>query len=172
MVDFFDVEIIRSDRRSVSLIVREGRVVVRAPFRMSDKLVKEFVAKHRDWIERNIQKSKENSDKFATLSDEDVKKLRDNARVFLTEKTKYFANIMGVKYGRITITGARTRFGSCNSKGDISYSYRVMLYPESAIEYVVVHELAHILEMNHSKRFYAIVERILPDYKERRWLLK
>jgi predicted metal-dependent hydrolase len=79
---------------------------------------------------------------------------------------------MGIKYGRITITSARTRFGSCSSEGNISYSYRLMLYPEEAIDYVVVHELAHRREMNHSPRFYAIVERILPDYKERRKLLK
>ena len=79
---------------------------------------------------------------------------------------------MGLKYSRITITSAETRFGSCSSKGNISYSYRLMLYPEAAREYVVVHELAHLLEMNHSKKFYAIVERYLPDYKERRRMLK
>ena len=79
---------------------------------------------------------------------------------------------MGIKYGRITIASAKTRFGSCSSKGNISYSYRLMMYPEEAIDYVVVHELAHRIEMNHSPRFYAIVERILPDYKKRRKLLK
>ena len=79
---------------------------------------------------------------------------------------------MNLQYGRITITSAKTRFGSCSSKGNISYSYRLMLYPEEAREYVVVHELAHLLEMNHSKRFYAVVEKYLPDYKLRRRLLK
>jgi len=79
---------------------------------------------------------------------------------------------MSLKHGRITITSAKTRFGSCSSKGNISYSYRLMLYPEAAREYVVVHELAHLLEMNHSKRFYAIIEKYLPDYKERKKLLK
>jgi len=79
---------------------------------------------------------------------------------------------MNLKYGRITITSAKTRFGSCSSKGNISYSYKLMLYPEAAREYVVVHELAHLVEMNHSKRFYSLVERYLPDYKERRKLLK
>ena len=72
----------------------------------------------------------------------------------------------------MTITGAKTRFGSCSSKGNISFSYRLMMYPEPAREYVVVHELAHLVEMNHSKRFYAIVERYLPDYKERKKQLK
>ena len=95
-----------------------------------------------------------------------------DAKKYLTNKTEYFANIMGIKCGRITITSAKTRFGSCSSKGNISYSYRLMLYPEAAREYVVVHELSHVCEMNHSKRFYAIIERYLPDYKERKKLLK
>ena len=79
---------------------------------------------------------------------------------------------MGLKYGRITITGAKTRFGSCSSKGNISYSFRLMKYPEAAIDYVVVHELAHILELNHSEKFWNIVASVFPDYKERRKLLK
>ena len=79
---------------------------------------------------------------------------------------------MGLKYGRITITSAQKRFGSCNSNGNICFSYRLMLYPESAREYVIVHELAHLKEMNHSKAFYAIIASVLPDYKHRRKLLK
>ena len=79
---------------------------------------------------------------------------------------------MGAEYGRITITSAKTRFGSCTSQKNISYSYRLMLYPKEAREYVVVHELAHTFEMNHSRGFYAIIEKVLPDYKERKKLLK
>ena len=79
---------------------------------------------------------------------------------------------MGLKYGRIAITSAKTRFGSCSSKGNLSFSYLLMLYPDSAIDYVVVHELAHLKEMNHSPRFYKIIEEVLPDYKERKKLLK
>ena len=79
---------------------------------------------------------------------------------------------MGLKYSRIKITSAVKRFGSCSSSGNICYSYRLMLYPEEAREYVVVHELAHLEEMNHSKKFYEIISKVLPDYKYRRRLLK
>ena len=79
---------------------------------------------------------------------------------------------MGVDYGHISITSAKTRFGSCSSKGNIAFSYRLMLYPEAAVDYVVVHELAHRKEMNHSRAFYKLIEEILPDYKQRRKLLK
>jgi predicted metal-dependent hydrolase len=79
---------------------------------------------------------------------------------------------MGLKYGRITITSAKKRFGSCSTAGNISYSYRLMLYPEEAREYVVVHELAHLVQMNHSKEFYNIIAKVLPDYKYRKKMLK
>ena len=79
---------------------------------------------------------------------------------------------MGLKYNSVRINGAKTRFGSCSAKKNISYSYRLMAYPEEAIDYVVVHELAHLVEMNHSPRFYNVIARVLPDYKARKRLLK
>ena len=103
---------------------------------------------------------------------EKIKELKKSAKAYFKEKTELFSKLMNIKYGRITITSAQTRFGSCSSLGNISYSYRLMMYPEAAREYVVVHELAHILELNHSDRFYAIVQKYLPDYKERKKLLK
>ena len=103
----------------------------------------------------------------------EIKALKKSARSYLKAKTEYYANIMGLKYGRITITSAKKRFGSCSSAGNISYSYRLMMYPEAAREYVVVHELAHLLEMNHSKKFWAEVEKVLPDYEmSYSWLKK
>ena len=116
--------------------------------------------------------SKHNISEMFDLTDEKIKALRAEAKEYLKAKTEYYSQIMGLKCGRITITSAKTRFGSCSSKGNISYSYRLMLYPEQAREYVVVHELAHLLEMNHSKKFYAIIEKVMPDYKERRRMLK
>ena len=101
-----------------------------------------------------------------------ISELRKTAKKTLPLKVAYYAKIMGLKYGRITITGAKTRFGSCSSKGNIAFSYRLMMYPDEAIDYVVVHELAHLKEMNHSPAFYRIIAKVLPDYKERIKLLK
>ena len=106
------------------------------------------------------------------MTDDDVKRLKKNAKVYFNDKTEYYSKLMGLKYGRITITSAQKRFGSCSSEGNICFSYRLMLYPEEAREYVIVHELAHLKEMNHSARFYKIVESVLPDYKLRRKMLK
>ena len=167
-----DIEIIYSDRRTLSITVKEGRVIVRAPRGIARSRIDAFVNKNREWIEKRIEITKNQRDPIAEMTDAQIRRLRENARAYLAAKTERYAKIMGLKFGRITITGAKTRFGSCSSKGNISYSYRLMLYPEAAIDYVVVHELAHLVEMNHSRRFYAIIEKILPDYKERIKLLK
>ena len=165
-------EIIYSNRKTISITVKEGRVIVRAPRGVSRLRVDSFVDKNREWIEKRIEITKNQHDPIASMTDSQIKQLRELARAYLTARTEEYAKIMGLKFGRITITGAKTRFGSCSSKGNISYSYRLMLYPKAAIDYVVVHELAHLVEMNHSRRFYAVIEKVLPDYKERIKLLK
>ena len=167
-----EYNLIYSDRRTLSLSVRGGVVTVRAPKRATRELIDSFVKKHSLWIERNLEAEKKRIEKDTSLSEKQILDLKREAKLYLKEKTEHFSKIMGLKYGRITITSAKTRFGSCSSKGNISYSYRLMLYPEPAREYVVVHELAHLKEMNHSRKFYDIVEAVLPDYKDRKRMLK
>ena len=167
-----DYKVIYSSRRTVSLCIKDGELIVRAPYRTSEKRIHEIIEKHSSWVEKHLKQSAEKYSRENALTEEQISELRKAAKKILKAKTAYYAGIMGLKYGRITITGAKTRFGSCSSKGNISFSYRLMLYPESAIDYVVVHELSHLKEMNHSKDFYKIVESVLPDYKERRKLLK
>ncbi len=165
-------DIIYSKRRTLALSVVDGKLIVRAPNRTSKIKIEKAIEEHSAWIEKHIKASKKRMEDHPEPTAEEEIELRRKARDILPLKTAYYAKIMGLNYGRITITGAKTRFGSCSLKGNISYSYRLMLYPEEAIDYVVVHELAHLLEMNHSQRFYAIIERVLPDYKERKKLLK
>ena len=83
-----------------------------------------------------------------------------------------FSRFLDLKYGRITITSAKSRFGSCSSEGNLSFSYRCMLYPHEVQEYIVVHELCHLVHMNHSKEFYRLIASVLPDYKKRIQYLK
>ena len=165
-------DIVFSKRRTVSLSIKNGELTVRAPYGTSDKRIAEILLKHEKWIKNNLEKSLRKEEKFAHLSEEEIKNLKKEAKKYFDFKTKEFSEIMGLKYGRITITSAKTRFGSCSSKKNIAFSYRLMLYPEAAREYVVVHELCHLVHMNHSKNFYQLLMRYLPDYKERRRLLK
>ena len=124
------------------------------------------------WLRLPRTTQKQKAERFNSLTEQDIKALKKLAKKVLKAKTEYYAKQVGVSYGKITITSAKTRFGSCSSKGNISYSYRLMLYPESAIDYVVVHELAHRKYMNHQKAFYKEIEKVLPDYKKRKMLLK
>ena len=167
-----EYKVVYSDRKTISIIVKNSVITVRAPKRTSEQRIKDVLSKHKVWIEKALEKQSQRKEREAVLSEEEVAELKRRAQTILKDKTAYYANILGLKYGRITITSAKTRFGSCSSKGNIAYSWRLMLYPEPAIDYVVVHELCHLLEMNHSPRFYRHVAGVLPDYKERRALLK
>ncbi len=167
-----EYEIIRSKRRTLCLqIKRDGSVVVRAPFRTSERVIDDFVNKHTDWINKRLISVKSKKEYEAT-DKETVEKLKRQAKEIILPRVSYFSEIMGVFPERVSINSARTRFGSCSSKKSLNFSYRLVFYPPEAIDYVCVHELAHLTEMNHSKKFWAIVEKYLPDYKERKKLLK
>ena len=106
------------------------------------------------------------------ISDDEKNKLINLAKEYLPERVDYYSRLMNVKPTGIKITSAKKRFGSCSGKNSICFSYYLMLYPKEAVDYVVVHELAHIRHHNHSKDFYNFVSQFMPDYKEREKLLK
>ncbi len=167
-----EYSIIYSKRRTISLQVKNNAcVVVRAPIGYSKELIDRFVNSHIDWINKklDIVKSKPRID---YLTDNQVKELKKSVKEIIAPIIAYYSKIMGVFPGRVSINTAKTRFGSCSSNGNLNLSCRLGLYPYEAIEYVCVHELAHLKEMNHSPRFWAIVESVLPNYKERKKLLK
>lgn len=163
----------RSNRKSISLeITKTGSLLVRAPIRLSDYDIQRFVQKHNDWISVHLQKQKMKVSSQRELTAEDIQKLKSMAKEYLPEKTTYYSQIMGVTPSGVKITSAKTRFGSCSGKDSICFSWRLMLYPIDAVDYVIVHELAHILYKNHGKAFYEFISSVIPDYKERRKLLK
>ncbi len=165
-----EYRIVRSDRRTLSITVsREGEVTVRAPWRAPMRDIEAFIQKNEGWIRKHLEKAEQN--KRPPLSEAEVERLKAEAKALLPRLTALWAARMGIEYGTVRITSAKKRFGSCNAKGNICYSYRLLQFPMEAIEYTVVHELAHRLQMNHSKHFYAIVARYLPDYKKRHALL-
>lgn len=167
-----EYEILYSKRKTVCITVKDNKVIVKSPIGTAKRRLDELVIKHKGWIEKQLSRQNDQILKDSILNDEQIKALRKKAKLTLTDKTTRFAKNMGLSFGRITITSAKTRFGSCSSKGNIAYSWRLMLYPEEAQDYVVVHELAHLIEMNHSAKFWRIVERYLPDYKSRKIMLK
>jgi predicted metal-dependent hydrolase len=170
-----EYNVIRSKRKTLALVINaQGEVVVRAPLRCSDKIIASFVESHEAWISKNLIKVEQRRKNAAAfeIDEADAAEYIRRAKEYLPARTQYWSDITGLRPSYVKITSAGKRFGSCNGKNGICYSYRLMAYPERAVDYVIVHELAHIKELNHSKRFWAIVESVLPDYKERQRILK
>ena len=171
------IRIIRSSRRTLSLQVRpDGEVLVRAPRRATLPEIEAFVRKNEGWLRRHLDLvEKEQAAAAASpvekLTMDEIRQLADRAMQVIPARVAHFAPVVGVTYGRITIRNQRTRWGSCSSRGNLNFNCLLMLVPPKVLDYVVVHELCHRKEMNHSPRFWAEVERIIPDYKTyEKWL--
>lgn len=166
-------EIIRSKRKTTAIeITPEGSVRVRAPLHVPLKEIQKIVAGKSAWIEAHLQKMA--ARKAAALPPFTVPEkdaFLQAAKRDLPFRVAEFATQMGVSYGRITLRCQKTRWGSCSSKGNLNFNYLLMCCPEEIRDYVVVHELCHLTEMNHSKRFWQAVAQVMPDYaKRRKWL--
>lgn len=174
----YEITLIRSRRKSLAIeITPELQVVVRAPVRMPVREINAFVQEKDDWIRAHLQRMEEKKRlreqyREQALSKEELQELATQAMTLILQKVRYYAQIIGVTYGRITIRNQRTRWGSCSGKGNLNFNCLLLLMPEEVLDYVVVHELCHRKEMNHSARFWEEVEKILPDYRQRRKWLK
>lgn len=160
-------KLIRSRRRSLGLEVRDGEVIVRAPYLASKRKIERFVAEHEGWIEKHLRLESERREKLAgvqKLSDEELRGLAAKAKQVIPQRVAHFAPLVGVTYGRITIRRQRSRWGSCSVKGNLNFNCLLMLAPPEVLDSVVVHELCHRKHMNHSKRFYEEVLRVFPEY--------
>lgn len=161
-----------SKRKSISISVKGGELVVKAPYKTDEKTIHDVLERHKLWIKRHLADARARVALEDGLGEQEIKRLKLLAKKEISELVNRYASIMDVKFSGISITSAKTRFGSFSSSGRLSFSYRLMLYPYEARVYVVVHELAHLKRMDHSPEFYKIIEGILPDYKERQRLLK
>ncbi len=164
----FEYKIIRSDRKTLAIQVdSSGNVIVRSPKNVSEKRIVKFMQDKSEWIERTIVSQKEKSANTRQFTDAEINDMRKRAKEILPVKVSYFAEIMGVKPKSIKINSAKKRYGSCSSVNNLNFSLYLMSKDERFIDYVVVHELAHIKHHNHSRQFYDFVSEFMPDYKER-----
>ena len=162
--------VIRSARKTVCLQWRDGELLVRAPFGASDARIRAVVEQHAGWIEKQrarFERARETLPATEKLTQEELRALAEQAKRTIPERAAHYAPLVGVTYGRITIRNQRTRWGSCSAAGNLNFNCLLMLAPPEVLDSVVVHELCHRKEPNHSKRFYAEVLRVFPDY--RRW---
>ena len=170
-----DYKIIRSNRKSLGLEIKpDGQVIVRAPMRLSEREIQRFVIQHEDWIREHleiIKQKQENRPEIERLTMQEIQELADQALKVIPQRVAYDAPKVGVSYGKITIRNQKSRWGSCSSKGNLNFNWRIIMAPARVADYVIVHEMCHLKYLDHSREFWSLVEEILPDYKERKeWL--
>lgn len=168
------INIIRTDRKTLSIQLKHGEIIARAPLRMNDKEIYSFIESKKSWIEKNLAKMEEREKAISDVqpfTQEEINALAEKAKVIIPERVKYYAYKIGVTYNRITIRCQRTRWGSCSSKGNLNFNCLLALFPLEVIDSVVVHELCHRKHMNHSPQFYAEIDKVFPEYKKwHKWL--
>ena len=169
-----EVTVIKSKRKTISIQVKPNEVIIRAPIKMKEKEIEKFAETKRNWIEKHLQSLSEKQKLFENIepySEEEIKYFIARAKEIISPKVELYANKIGVTYNRITIRCQHTRWGSCSSKGNLNFNCLLVLLPDEIIDSVVVHELCHRKQMNHSAKFYAETEKVFPDYNCcRQWI--
>lgn len=166
-----DYKIIRSGRKTTTIqITPEGQVVVRCPRQVTDRQIARLVESRRDWLESHLARRRAEP-VLPPFTPEELEELARQALEDIPPRVIRHARQMGVSFGRVTIRCQRTRWGSCSGKGNLNFNCLLMLAPEEVRDYVVVHELCHLLQLNHSPAFWAEVERVMPGWRaHRKWL--
>lgn len=145
----------------------DASVVVTVPRGIEMGLIERFLQEKRSWIEDKIAYFTQFKNKPITrFSKTDYKKYKDEAFQLATERVEYFNRIYGFSYNEINIKNQKTRWGSCSAKRNLNFNYKILFLPEVIRDYVIVHELCHLKEFNHSKKFWGLVAKAAPDFKE------
>ena len=163
-----DIRIKRAKRKTVSFeVTKELAIVIKAPYHIPERELLAMIEKHREWMEKAIEKQRLRNVRYPEPTEQEKKELILKCKEILPSKVEYYSKLTGLVPTGIKITSAQKRFGSCSGKNSICFSFRLMLYPEPFIDYVVLHELAHIKHHNHGKDFYALIEKYMPDWRKR-----
>lgn len=172
----YNVEVRRSKRKSVAIkITADMQIVVFVPLYVSDNEIERMVISKSKWIDEHMLKVQSTIDersKLEKITFEQIKELADQAVEYIPKRVKYYAEKENFVYNKITIKNLVSRWGSCSTKGNLNFNCLLMLTPDYVIDYIVVHELCHLREMNHSEKFWAEVEKIMPDYQRAELWLK
>ena len=167
-------QIIRSHRKTIGLqITNDARLIVRAPYFTSDDFIHKLIHRKESWIttKQDYFKQRQNSALVRKFSPGEVFLFKTKALEYITQRVEYYAQIYDLKYRSIRINNAKTRWGSCGYKGTLNFTWRLMMAPERVVDYVIIHELMHLKQKNHSRKFWDEVRMVMPDYKEdEQWL--
>jgi len=150
--------------RALRLAVHpDGAVVVTAPDFFSLRAIEQFLAKYSKWVERKVEATKSKHVIYVTR--EDIAALKQKALALAQERSAHYADVYGVTFKKISIRAQKARWGSCSHTGNLSFNYKIAALPSNLAHYIIVHEICHLLEMNHSVRFWRQVTRAIPQHK-------
>ncbi len=169
--------------RRVSIVISfSGEVTVKMPLKASEERARIFVESKKDWIKATLIKFKKREErkdkKFAGAlkiskgNSADLKIYKASAKKLVEDKIQEFNKFYGFQYRKITIRNTKSRWGSCSKEGNLSFSYRIVMLPPELVDYLIVHELCHLSELNHGANFWSLVAKSIPDYKQRRKALR
>ncbi len=172
-----NIIVVRSKRKTLAIEIKSnGSVYLRAPLFASDSEIEDFINLKKTWIDTHLQRLKsikEEAEKVKKLTDDEISSLKLSAELHIPKRVEFYAEKMGLDYGKISIKLQKTRWGSCSVRKNLNFNCLLMLAPGEVIDSVVVHELCHLKEMNHSKNFYELVYSYFPDYYRcNSWLKK
>lgn len=162
----------RRAKRMRLAVYCDGSFVATRPRGLSASAVEEFILKNSDWIISKIEYFRSFGRGFLSRNKNDYLKHKNQAREFISEKVERYNQYYGFKFNQINIRSQKTRWGSCSSKGNLNFNYKILFLPEKIADYIVVHELCHLKEFNHSRKFWELVAKTFPEYKELRKRLK
>ena len=167
----FTYQVIRSSRKTAAIQIKsDGSVLVRCPCFMKQADIEKMVQEKSPWILSHLNTFRQKT-ALPCFTPEELDYFVQKAKSEIPPRTYALAQQMGISYGRITIRCQHSRWGSCSSKGHLNFNCLLMLAPAEVMDYVIIHELCHRREMNHSPAFWAEVEKYMPDYKiHRNWL--
>jgi len=164
--------VLRSNRKTAAIVITgEGEVLVRCPKRMPTREIQRFVEEKASWILSHLSKIQDRP-RLPFFSESELLELSDRAKRIIPGKVAKFASSMDISYGRITIRKQKSRWGSCSDAGNLNFNCLLMLCPEEVLDYVIIHELCHRKEMNHSPAFWQLVSQFDPEYLLHRRRLK
>ena len=161
-------ELIRAKIKNLYIYIKEGKVIVKAPIKLKEENIYKFVDKKAKWIYQNIKKEKEKIKLEEKIEQKDI----DRLELVVKNSIEKYSKLLKIKPNKVRIKNLKYAWGSCSSKKNISINMKLANKNEKAIEYVVLHEMCHLKHMNHSKKFWNLVEKYMPEYKEYKKILK
>ncbi len=163
----YTLKVSKRARRMRLAIYCDGGFVVTAPRNISNNIIEQFIIKKSQWILDKLEYFKSISSKINVKGTKNDYANHKNQSLALAEKRiEYFNKIYGFKFNKINIKNQKTRWGSCSRKGNLNFNYKIALLPERLADYIIVHELCHLKEFNHSQKFWNLVAVAIPDYLE------